>query len=210
MRCRGGYGAVAIAVATFFFGGLAHADILTFDDISAPTHGAAIPNGYGGFNWDNFSVLDTTSHEPSGYNNGVVSNPNVAFNSFGGGASLSGPSFAFDSAYFTAAWNDGLKVSITGYLSGVQVDQASFIINTSGPTLETFNWGNVDTLQFVSSGGTPHGYTSGVGEQFAMDNFTFDQASQAAAPLPMPASAGVGLLGALGFWMLVRRRRLVV
>lgn len=84
-----------------------------------------------------------------------------------------GSPFTFNSAYFTAAWNDGLTIDVTGKLGGVTEDATSFVVNTSGPTLETFNWTDIDELDFSSFGGVNHGYT-GNGTQFAMDNMTIN------------------------------------
>jgi autotransporter-associated beta strand protein len=152
----------------------APAATLTFDDLPA-SNGTAIPNGYGGLNWTNFCYLNalTFAPSPSGYLNGIVSPPNVAYNVAGQQATISGSPFTFNSAYFTGAWNNGLDIQVTGYLGGVQVDTASFIVNTTGPTLETFNWQNVDTLTFTSSGGTQAPGVAAGGTFFAMDNFTF-------------------------------------
>ena len=49
---------LGLALAFVAFGGIASATIVNFDDLGN-THGA-VPNGYAGFNWNNFSYLDTT------------------------------------------------------------------------------------------------------------------------------------------------------
>ena len=74
--------------------------------------GTPIGNGYGGLNWNNWYVLDTSiyGNGVNGYAHGLVSSPNVAYNSFGGPATFSAASGAFtlDSFYLTAAWNNNL------------------------------------------------------------------------------------------------------
>jgi hypothetical protein len=77
--------------------------LLTFDDLSTvpPVPGepgeGVIPNGYGGLDWNNFGVLDGMEAQPTyGYNTGVVSSPNVAFNEYGSPASIATPSGLFD------------------------------------------------------------------------------------------------------------------
>ena len=74
----------------------AGAATLTFDDITSnPT--ATIPNGYGGLNWLNFSVVDPIAYGqgqpngtavctgcPNGYVNGTVSGDYVAYRQGGG------------------------------------------------------------------------------------------------------------------------------
>src|SRR5450759_5191388 len=147
-----------LALSLAFCSMAASAHVFTFDDLSASATGTWIPNGYAGLNWSNFAVVNAPAYTilvgPNGYQNGLVSGTNVAFNSGGTEAITSGGVFTFNSAYFTAAWNDGLTISLTGYNGGSLVDSTSFVVNTSGPTLETLNWSNVDQVVFDSSGGT--------------------------------------------------------
>src|SRR5438067_1487916 len=122
---------------------IAKADLINFDDF--PVSGGnlkVIPNGYHGLAWSDFEVLNAKEAfaPPNGYIKGMVSPNNVAYNGGGLPASLSDGIFAFNSAYFTAAWRNGLTISIIGKLGGVTVDSTSFDVNTSGPTFKTFNW----------------------------------------------------------------------
>src|ERR1051325_2082243 len=87
--------------------GPASASTITFDDLSTEIGGSVVPNGYAGvnkgLNWVNMYVLNAEfvsvqNLGPSGYNNAVVSRPNVAFM----GDDLrpvvvSGPAFKFNS-----------------------------------------------------------------------------------------------------------------
>jgi hypothetical protein len=204
----------ALAGAAILFGGIrqAHAETLTFDDLNPA---GDLSNGYGGFNWSNFSVLDSTTYDAgheNGYANGTVSTDYVAYNLNSALEAVIGASssFTFNSAYFTGAWNNGLTISVTGLSSSNVVDQTSITVDSTAPTLETFNWTGVDTVEFTSSGGTNAGY-NGSGEYFAMDNFRFNEPvpDGATTPLPSTAYAGLGLLGGLGCWMLARRRKVV-
>ena len=158
-------------------------------------------------NWNNFYVLANTDAPNSGYANGAVSGTNVAYNGFGSQAVTSGSPFTFNSAYFTAAWNDGLNVTVTGFLLGSQVDQTTFTINTAGPFLETFDWTNVDTLKFDSSGGSHHAGFIGSGTHFAMDDFRFNEAVSSAVPLPSTAIVGLTLLGGCVGVQVLRRQK---
>ena len=45
---------------------------LNFDDINVGGQNS-IPNGYGGFDWNNFFTIDKTILPDSGYNRGTVS-----------------------------------------------------------------------------------------------------------------------------------------
>ena len=133
---------------------------------------ALIPNGYDGFDWSNFYYLDGDAYNPnSGYANGAVSGPNVAFNGFGESASLSGPTFNFIGADLTAAWNNGLSITVDGYDNGVLVDQETVVVNSTGPTWFEFDFNGITDLVFSSSGGTNAGY-GGTGTQFVIADFT--------------------------------------
>ena len=177
---------LAIATIMPFHAG---ATTLTFDEFS---NGDFIPNGYGGLNWVNFGATDTRAGVPSGYRNGVISSYNTLFNRVGAPADFSSQTpFTFNSAYLTAAWNNGLTLAVTGYLADQIVDFRTITVNTSGPTFEVFNWTNIDRVNFVSSGGTPAGYT-GSGTHFALDNLTIN------AEVPEPTTIAIFGLGLLG------------
>ena len=171
----------------------AHAILINFD--SGLSDLSLIPNGYGGLTWSNFAASDTSTYtSPNGYINGVVSPQYVAFDAFGSPATFSSATpFTFNSAYLTAAWNNGLNVQVDGYLGTTLVHSLSLVLDTTGPALEQFNWANIDSVTFTPSGGTPAGY-NGAGTHFAMDNLTINDART----VPEPASialVGLGLFG---------------
>ena len=176
---------------------------LTFDDIGCGI--CAVPNGYGGLNWNNFYALNTTSEPPSGYHPGTTSGQYVAFNGSGVPASVTQGSdpFAFNSGQFTAAWNDNLNLDVTGLVGGVPTYFASYILSATAPTLLTFNWANLSEVDFISSGGTQHsGYDQGSGTQFALDDLTINSSA-----VPEPASAALLGTGLVGLYGVIRRRR---
>lgn len=172
----------------------AHAALITFDDLNCPSE-TEIPDGYMGFDWENFWCLDAVAYTASGYKNGMVSEKNVAFNAFASPASLlisalnPGQTFSLSSAYITGAWNNGLEVRVEGFLNGQPVYDQVFTVNYDAPTLVQFNPAAVDVARFSSSGGTDAGGDTGIGTHFAMDNLIINAA--AVAPVPVPT---------LGFW----------
>ncbi len=186
-------------IATFCFAAAARGNMLTFDTLTVP---GPIPNGYGSLNWSNFSYLNSSDafigSDVNGYMNGTISPNNVAYNPGGAEAAISGSPFTLVSAFFTGAWKNGLQITASGYLRGVQVSQFTFWVNEDYASLEMFDFGLVDQVTFVSSGGTEAVDTNPAGgPQFAMDNMT----------ILSPEPAGAMLSGAFGLGLVARRRR---
>jgi hypothetical protein len=187
---------LAIVFAFALSANVAQANVLTFDDIngssSCPGCFGLIPNGYGGLAWNNMYYMGGVPG--SGYDTGLVSGSFTAFNGFANMAVTSGSTlFDFTGAYFTGAWNDGLNINVKGYKGGVLLYDQTVIASAVAPTWFQFDYTNIDSLQFSSSGGTSH-WPSGGGQQFAMDNFTY-------TVVPVPAAVwllGSGLLGLAG------------
>lgn len=152
--------------------------LLTFDDLPTLSNlGTYVPNGYGGLQWDTFMYFSpaVSGPYPSGYVNGTISPPNVAFNAYASPASLSsGVSFDLSSAYLTAAWNDGLQVEVQGFISGTLTYDNTYTLNTTSPQLINFNYLGVDQVTFSSSGGVNNNYPNGFGTMFAMDNLVLN------------------------------------
>ena len=174
---------------------------ITFDDL--PMLGELpVPNGYNGFQWSNFYVIDPQLYpSPSGGQNGTISPPNVAFNGLGNPANFSSSgAFDLDSAYLTAVWNDGLQLEVQGFVGATLTYDNNYTVNTTGPLLVNFNFLGVDKINFISSGGTHHiGYSDGSGTQFAMDNLT--------VTVPEPSSLAFVSVGLAVPFYFIRRRK---
>src|SRR5438105_12765075 len=117
---------ITLAVLTLLFATApAHADIntlITFDDLAGVQ--GPIDDGYMGLHWSNFYYANGHNFDPGdplmhGYENGVVSKHNIAYNGYGFDAAFfldPGFSFTLTSAYFTstAYWLNMSFVNVTG------------------------------------------------------------------------------------------------
>ena len=140
--------------------------LITFDDLTGT--GLAVPEGYNNLTWNNFYYLNpATVGGPSGYTAGLISAPNVAYNGDGTTAAISASApFALVSAYLTAAWKDNLRVELKGYNGARLIYDNTYTLSATDPTLITFNYVGVTSVQFISSGGTSHPGYVGNDEHF--------------------------------------------
>lgn len=199
-------GAALIALGTT---GAAQAAVLTFDDITIDESGA-IPDGYGGLDWDDIHVLSSQKSGReflnSGYGNGTVSGEYVAYNRFAGVGTVSSSSmFDFNGVSLTGAWNNGLNIVVEGFLDGVLKYSQTVVVNTDAPTFFNFDFLGIDQLKFASFGGTHIG-GDWSGTQFAMDNFTINETDSTS--VPEPASVlGLLAVGTLGAGSALKRKQ---
>jgi hypothetical protein len=174
----------------------------TFDDLGGGGN-RPVPPGYAGLDWSNFDFLDAvdTTASPSGYQNGMISPPNVIFNVSGKPASIIGVTpFDLLSAYVTAAWRDHLTLEVTGSAGGVANFTITTNLSTTTATPVQFNFFGVDRVDFQTSGGTAISTYAESGYQFAMDNVLVVSDSPG-APSPLLQASGLSR-GAVGLgWM---------
>jgi len=159
--------------ALSFAASTASAQLITFDDLTDNGVGTAINNGYAGLDWDNFKVIDTNTKDfpPSGFVNGIVSGHNIAYNDLANSATISSSTgFNLVDAYFTGAWNNGLQIDVFAS-SATDFFSTSFTVDSNGPKDIIFNWNNITSVTFSSSGGTDAGFPLS-DPQFVMDNLT--------------------------------------
>jgi hypothetical protein len=190
---------LSVAAAGVLFAGQAQSAVLTFDDTSS------LAFGYGGFTWTQMGVLDPSSlaiFANSGYNAGKISGDRIAYGSSGSDpAKISALStFKLNSAYITAAWNDNLELKVAGLRGSSVVFSRTLILNATNPVREFFEWTGIDSVTFVSTGGTLHPGYSGGGNQFVIDNLVVNDAVPEATTWAM-FIGGFGLIGAT-----IRRR----
>ncbi len=105
------------------------------------------------------------------------------------------PPFELISFDLTSGCNNSLQARGTGKLNGVSVDMMTLTVNTSGPTLETFDWDN--QVVFHWFGGANAGI-NGQGTEFVPDNLTTSPAVFDQRPLarrPEPSTLALLLLG---------------
>jgi hypothetical protein len=179
---------VLVLALVFCPPGAAQAAVLTFDDLTGL--GGPMPSGYGGLDW-NLYWIDVANYynNPSGYQNGMVSPSTALANIYTTPITSSISSvdpFTFNGAYLTAAWNDGMSITVTGSLGGTKLYERTVVVDTSGPTYFVFDFKNIDNVYLHSFGGTHHEGFKGYGAYFAMDDFTYNE--------PVPEPAAIALL----------------
>lgn len=173
------------------------AAVITFDDLG-PSDYDVISNGYQGFDWSWSAFVNKNLLPDSGLNKGAVSGDYAMLNDFAATATISrAESFDFNGAFFTSAWKDGMQIEAIGYLDNAAVYSQTITTNTSAAQWFDFNFLGITSLSLRSFGGSLNPQSAFDGEQFAMDNFTFNQPAEA----PEPSSLlllGLGLVGM--FW----------
>ncbi len=168
-----------------------NATVINFDDVSATTSYTSIPDGYAGFNWE-MQVIHKNHHPGTGYDLGRVSGDYAAW--YYDSASVSSATdFNFTGAYFSSAWDSTLSILLEGWNDGAKIYSDFISVVDTGPTWEGMNYLGIDELKIISQG-----------NQFVMDDFTFDESEP--SPTPEPTTMllfGVGLIGLAG----VNRRK---
>lgn len=154
----------------------ARAELLTFDNLPDVPHQGLMPDGYGGLDWSNVYYVDGLSNDynPSGYSVGTVSGRNVIFNGHGSDASFSAPgAFTLSSLSVTAAWRNGVTVTITGSLDGKVKDTARYTIGSTSPSFITPDFTGIDQVTIATAGGVHNpAYPSADNRQVVIDNLS--------------------------------------
>jgi hypothetical protein len=177
--------------------GAAHAALISFDDLVlvSPTAGLPVPDGYGGFNWNNVRYVSQANG--FGYETGTVSPQNVIYDPFGSGGSFTSVSgtFSLDSAYFTGARTDQQVVvrGWSGGIGGTLLQTMTFNVLDTEPTFIVFNWSGIDAVSFDGLAST-------------LSQVVIDDISVSSTPVPgaLPLFA-TGLAG-VGMFLYRRKR----
>lgn len=185
----------------------ANAAAITFDDVNAAPE-AAIPNGYKGLNWSNWSTIDPgpagVTPATSGYFNSVTSGSWSAFNIDGNPSEISSASpFSLLGGNFTAAWSNDLKLTITGFDALNNVLHSLVLdLDTNGPLPESFvGWTGLSRVTFSATATTDI-----EGLVPPRTNFAVDDLQVVATPIPgslLLLLTGIGAIGGIGY---TRRR----
>src|SRR5437773_3408879 len=159
--------------------------LLTFDDLSPGTVTLLIPNGYGGLTWSNFYAYNGTLAQPAyGYFKGIVSTANVALNGFADPSGFSSSSLIdLNSAYMTAAFDDGLHVRVQGISGTNLLYDNTYVLGLNAPTLINFNYLQIDKVLFQS---TP-------ARNFVVDNLSISSTNPIAIFATLPNSGHLPL-----------------
>jgi cell division septation protein DedD len=205
MRQWGFRTAVAFAACLAVLAAQVKAEIATFDDLGVPSDKFTLLTlvDYKGLRWSGIDVVNG-AHEffdnlpGCGYRTGIVSGGYVAImaNRFSREAQISSPPgkwFDFRGVHLTAAWRNGLTVSLEGFRAGTRLYSEVVVVNTAQPTRFTFDFSGIDTLQIRSSGGVDAGICQEKacrpGPEVAMDNFSFVLAAMPSASASSTRSA---------------------
>ena len=182
--------------------------VITFDDIPLNNGtGEFLASNYHGLMWSGCAVgngilsPNNNGHITNGYYYGVVSLSNVAVLAFAGSSEIDslGTNFDFLSAYLTGGWNSNLNIEVQGFNGTNLIYDATVVPGVTNSTLFTFNYLDINSLYFISSGGLPA--FNGVPDPgFAIDNFTFEF-------VPEPSPLLLTGLAALLLWPILKRKR---
>lgn len=196
-----------IAISAFLAIGTsfpAHADLVTFDDLDGSI-GTEIPDGYKGLSWERFFTLDpftplSFEDEAIEYAEGLISAPNIAYNGFGDDAAISSDTeFSVASLYLTAAFTEGLTVTLQGIDNVGLKFEKTVVLSTSTPLFVELGFNSINELEFEVLR-----FPGITGTQFVVDNLLIGDGTLTA--VPEPSTYALGSLMLLGGVMYLRRR----
>lgn len=170
------------------------AQALQFEGIAPEGWDGPMPAGHGGLRWRNAQVVDVSPPGPrdkSGFSSpgdydasgfvpltAAASGLSAASNLAGGALSFAiegGDRFDLLSAWLGAAWNDGLRVKVTGVRDGGAVATLKLRLDRDGPEFVDFggDFADLDRVVIRSRGGVDaDAGDDGAGAAFGLDDLT--------------------------------------
>ena len=130
-----------------------------------------IPNGYYGLQWTGAYAIDTQTYPQwsnSGFYSALKSGTWVAFNLNGQTMTIHVDppnTFSIKSFLASAAWEEGVTLSMVAQRGSTYYQEASFPIEKNRSTIIELNWSDINTITFYASMNT-----SQFGQVFVMDN----------------------------------------
>ncbi len=157
--------------------GKSSATTLDFEGLTTAMAYVGVPQGYGGFNWNNAWLVHKDAYPNSYYSNAVVSGNYAVYNSTGfymPGGTL----FTFNSLYITGR-TEGQQITIKGYdsLYGNLLYSDTVTLSTAGPVFYEPDWTGVN---YINYGGQP-----------TIDDMTFNETPV----VPEPISSTLFIIG---------------
>ncbi len=191
---------------------------ITFEDLGSAGDGIVVPPGYSGLVWENFRALNVQqellTYGSNGYTNGVQSGVNVGFNFLGAPATIkSAGGFDVTSLFASAAWNTGLRLTITASRNAATVFSNVYTLSTQSATQIVLDLDDITSLRFSAAGGSPSGF-NGSGTHFAIDDINIVLNSPTGtgggtgtvSDVPIPAALPLFCLGLAGLGMFRKNR----
>ncbi len=151
------------------------AETVNFEDLDPiwSDHVSVAP-GYAGLNWVNFISFYVGPLNDAGDQTGYVTGTSGAFAVFNDSGLptefSSDKPFTLVSAYLTAAWLEGMEITVDGYLDEKLVKTVTVTVSPAASQLFTFDFKGVNRVTFTPSGGTSVKGFAGDGTFFVMDN----------------------------------------
>jgi hypothetical protein len=138
---------------------------IMFEDLpSAEEKTKSVPSIYRQLKWTGISygheLFFKTKHPKSGYATSFTpgGSPHIVY--FSEEASIDvehlNKTFTLISFTASAAWNDDLQLTITGYRNLVQINTHTTTLLFGKPQLILLNWKDIDKVTFKPFGGTAH------------------------------------------------------
>ena len=199
--------------------GTAQGATIDFDDL-AETFDDALPSPYAGFGWENFRYysFDANTGFPE-WQAGIASEPNAAYSGgelfenggevpYVGTISRATP-FDFVSATFGSLLYGTMDLIVEGYLGNTLKFSQTLAVDNTGADLFMLNFTNIDRVRIFGSDNPNDPCGTSNCSLFAIDDFTWQQATTVPTNVPEPSTLallGAGVLVGLG-QRRVRRRR---